>query len=408
MKGTKRSYYFVLGAIVLVYLLIQFGASGEEEPINWRESFSRQDKVPFGTYILYKEIESLFPDSEIYDTRKTVYETLNDWNHYDEYHTNTSYLFINDDFDLGMSDLDELFLYVRNGNTAFIAARFFPDAMRDSLGFEIGAPIFGETGEDSISAKFYNPHIDKREGFDFTARNLTDHFTQIDTLATEVLARNNQGDANLVRIGWGEGIFYICSAPIILTNHELLDTVNQRYASHALSHLPRESNLIWDEYYKVDNLLRKQYNGSALQYINSQPALKYAFWLIIASVILYVVFEIKRTQRIVPIMKPKPNSTKEFTETVGELYYQSGNHKNIADKKIKIFLEHIRSNYFLKTATFDAGFQRALAGKSGISEEEVKVLFRKIYGAQRVQYISENDLIELTELIDKFLHTTVG
>mgnify|MGYP000138325977 CR=1 FL=1 len=76
--------------------------------------------------------------------------------------------------------------------------------------------------------------------------------------------------------------------------------------------------------------------------------------------------------------------------------------------KIKIFLEHIRSNYFLKTETFDAGFQRALAGKSGISEAEVKVLFRKIYGAQRVQYISENDLIELTGLIDQFLHTTVG
>lgn len=402
MKGPQRKYYFILGAILALYFLMQAGGDDSGQ-INWLESFSRDDKIPYGTYVLYQELDQLFPDATVHETRNTIYETLTDWEKYEMYFGGTTYLFINDDFDADPSDITELFSYVEMGNHAFIAARFFPEDFTDSLGFETGVASLGWVSEDSVASRYLNPHLPDAKGFDFQKTNLVDHFTLIDTFRTEVLAHNNQGEANLIRVPWGDGAFYLCSAPIILTNYHLLHPENQRFVSLALSHLPAENDLIWDEYYKFKNLLRRQYTSSPLQYIYSQPALKYAFWLIIASVMLYVIFEIKRTQRIVPIVKPLPNSTLEFTETVGELYYQSKNHKNIAEKRIKIFLEHIRSHYFLKTDTFDDAFIRSLAGKSGVAEPEVAALFRSIVSIQRMSVIEENELIELSHRIDSFM-----
>lgn len=407
MKAPQRKYYVILGIIALLYFLIQAGGS-ESDPIDWMESFSREDKTPYGTYILYHELDQLFPDATVFDARKTIYETLNDWEHYNDYFGGTTYLFVNDDFDADASDLYELFSYVEQGNQAFIAARFFPEDFTDSLGFETGAANLGLTKGDSAASKYFNPHLPAAEGFNFQEQNLVDYFTQIDTLRTTVLAYNNQGEINLIEVPWGEGKFYLCSAPVILTNYHLLHPENHRFVSLALSHLPAGNNLIWDEYYKVGSQLRRQYTGSPLQYINSQPALKYALWLLVASVVLYVLFELKRTQRIVPIVKPLPNSTLEFTETVGELYYQSRNHKNIAEKRIKIFLEHIRSQYFLKTDTFDEAFLQSLAGKAGVPKAEVSALFRSITTVQRMSVITENELIELSHRIDTFMGAGVS
>ncbi len=395
-------YTVPLGVIVLLYLLIQ-ASRGDSDQIDWMESFSRDDKIPYGAYILYQELDQLFPDATVYDARNTIYETLTDWERYDDYFSGSSYLFINDDFDADAADLYELFSYVGQGNTAFIAARYFPEEMTDSLGFETGVAGLGLTKEDSAAAAYPNPYLARAEGFDFHKNNLQDHFTRIDTANTTVLAHNNQGKAHFIRIPWGEGYFYLCSTPVVFTNYHLLHPENHRFVSLALSHLPTENDLIWDEYYKFANLLRRRYAGNPLQYIYSQPALKYAFWLIIASVLLFVLFEIKRTQRIVPIIRPLPNATLEFTETVGELYYQSGNHKNIADKRIKIFLEHIRSQYFLKTETFDEAFVRAVSAKSGVEETSVRDLFRTITAIRRMSIIGENELIELSQRIDGFM-----
>ena len=54
-----------------------------------------------------------------------------------------------------------------------------------------------------------------------------------------------------------------------------------------------------------------------------------------------MIFNAKRRQRVVPIINPLPNTTLDFTKTIGNLYYQEGNHQNIVDKKIIYFLEKI-------------------------------------------------------------------
>ena len=79
------------------------------------------------------------------------------------------------------------------------------------------------------------------------------------------------------------------------------------------------------------------------------PPLAFAFWLSLILLLLYILFGGKRVQRIIEQLKPNENTTVTFTETIGRLYLQKKDNKNIADKMITYFNEYIRNTYFLNT-----------------------------------------------------------
>ena len=57
MKGLRL--YLVGSALAMVlYLLAQYY---KPKPTNWDATYVKEDKIPFGLYILYHELESLFP-----------------------------------------------------------------------------------------------------------------------------------------------------------------------------------------------------------------------------------------------------------------------------------------------------------------------------------------------------------
>ena len=90
-----------------------------------------------------------------------------------------------------------------------------------------------------------------------------------------------------------------------------------------------------------------------MRYILSQPALKWAWYIFLIGMLDFYIFNAKRKQRIVPIIKPLANTTVDFTKTIGNLYYQEGDHGNIIDKKIIYFLEKIRNEYLIDTTKLE-------------------------------------------------------
>ena len=110
----------------------------------------------------------------------------------------------------------------------------------------------------------------------------------------------------------------------------------------------------------------------------------------------------KRKQRIIPIVKPLGNTTLEFVSTIGNLYYQSGEHKNIAEKKIHFFMDRLRSKYWLNTAHLDDAFVVMASKKAGRNEEEVRDLVKVINSIRAKEKITEDELIDLNNRIEKF------
>ena len=89
---------------------------------------------------------------------------------------------------------------------------------------------------------------------------------------------------------------------------------------------------------------------------------------------LYLFTEVKRKQRIIPKYAKPKNDSLEFVTTVGKLYYEKGDHKNLADKLTQYFLDHVRNRFKISTAEINDAFEQQLAAKSNKDIGEIKAI----------------------------------
>ena len=141
---------------------------------------------------------------------------------------------------------------------------------------------------------------------------------------------------------------------------------------------------------------------SPFKFIVSQPALKWAYFIALSALLIYLIFEGKRRQRIIPIIETSQNTSLQFVETIGSLYYNQKDHKSISEKKITHLLAYLRTKFYLKTNEIDQEFRNDLSNKSGISPQEINDLFDYISFVQNNDSIAENQLITLNEKIENF------
>ena len=128
----------------------------------------------------------------------------------------------------------------------------------------------------------------------------------------------------------------------------------------------------------------------------------WAFWLLLLLLALYILFGGKRRQRIVDTIPPNTNTTVAFTETVGHLYLQKKDNRNIADKIIMYFQEYIRKKYFLNTSQVNDGFITTLSRKSNTPQADTEALFALILEVQQSAQISDVQLLLLNQHIENF------
>jgi hypothetical protein len=223
------------------------------------------------------------------------------------------------------------------------------------------------------------------------------YFNTFDTTRTTVLAVNDKNRPVTIRVKWGKGSLILNSTPLAFTNIYLLAGENHEHIATLLSCLPKQ-DVEWTEYYQVGRMEA----SSPLRFILSNEPLRWAYYICILSLLIFMVFEMKRKQRIIPIIKPLDNTTLEFVSTVGNLYYQHGDHKNAAEKKINFLLEHIRTKFWLSTTKLNDDFIKSLSGKSGLPIEEITQLVATILRIQSRPQISAFELVDLNEKIEKF------
>jgi hypothetical protein len=389
----KKNLKFLIPITVTIIILTLVKIS-EPEEIDWNESFSKYDKIPYGGYIIYDIAHELFKGSELSLTELPVYNILKDNNYY-----KTNYVFINSYFSPDVLDTEYLLNFVSEGNQVFISAFSIYGSLADSLRFETYGTFFND---DSIKINFNLTEVKSDNGFLFEKGNFENYFSEYDTSVTQVLGTNSVGNTNFIRIKYGNGNVFLNTVPLAFTNYNLLYSENEEYVYKALSHLPVQKTL-WDEYYKTGN----KYTSSALQYILSQESLKWAYYLLLGAIVLFIFFYGRRKQRIIPVIEPLKNTTVEFVQTIGNLYYQQKDYKNIAEKKISYFSEYIRNKYFIKASSFDDDdMLNILSEKSSVSRAKIKTIFLEIEKIKSSQKISEEDLININYQIENFYERT--
>ena len=388
----KKDLKFLIPLIITLVILTLIKIV-EPEEIDWSQSFARNDKIPYGGYIINDLSSDLFPNQEVIIKEFPIYNILKD-----NYVINTNYVFINSYFSPDRLDTEYLLQYAADGNNVFISAYAIYGALADSLKIISYDEFFSE---DSVNINFTNSDLNTEDGWTYFTGNFKNYFSEYDTSLVQVLGRNEFRNANYVLIKYGNGNFFLHTLPLSFTNYHLLNSNNNEYVYKTLSHLPVQKTF-WDDYYKDGN----KYTASSLQYIISQKSLRTAYYIILISIVLFIFFYGRRKQRIIPVIAPLTNTTIEFVGIVGNLYYQQKNYKNIAEKKISYFLDYIRNKYFIKTNLFDAETIQKISDKSSFSTSKIKSIFKEIDRINASTGISEEELLNINYQIENFYERT--
>lgn len=317
---------------------------------------------------------------------------------------NSNLIFIAELITINTGDGEALAKLVKNGSTVFMA----------SYGFNIQIPVLSdldidqrsEGATDSTTLRFEEGILKKRGQFAFRKSSVNAYFATLPENA-RVLTRNNYGDPTMIEVPMGKGAFYLCSTPLAFTNYNMLKPNNHEFISSSLSYLNLENTYWCGNYLGFGGLgdgsgQRPEKDRSILDFIHKHPPLTWAFYLALGTILLFMLFEIKRRQRIIPVIKPHNNTSVEFTNTVSQLYLQRGNHKDIATKRINYFLEFLRSRYHLNTNDFSTEFVEKTALKTGVDLNKTTTLFQLIKRIRQAGSINQHQLIDLNRQIDSF------
>lgn len=391
----KQNLTFVI-LIVAILGILMMGEHTKPKRINWTPTYAANDKNPYGAYIFRKELSELFPAQKIESQEQTIYESLKGnfqvRKHFAQ--GNLNYIFINRVFEPNETDFSTLKKFVTNGGEVFISARLFNKEVAEEL--EIKTSYFFMNSKDSISLKLNSPHPFAQKSYHFKAGTITEHFQEYNQNKAIVLAVNSNDQPVLIKQAYGDGYFYLNTTPLAFANYHLVMGENADFVAGMMSYLPRQT-VFWDEYYKEGRI----HDNNRLRFVLSQESLRWAFWLTVIGLLLFIIFDGRRKQRIIPIIKPLPNTTLEFTKTVGQLYYQRRDHKNMAEKRITHFLEFIRTHLYMSTINFDNDFLDRLAAKTNNNRKDIDKLFKLIKKIQASPTISDTQLLYLSTHIDR-------
>lgn len=387
MKDYKL-FLFVAIPLLLFYLAAQYN---KPRAADWTETIRNDDKNPFGTYILYHRIGDLFPGVKVSSFRQPVYNVIRD----SAIHKGT-YIIITQSAHLDKTDFDRLTQFVRQGNDVFIAANTYSTSFQKKLSIETGFEFYSGP---ALKVHFANKFL---RGKNYAlARNATNgYFTKFDTLKAIALGGNEKDHVNFLKYKIGKGYLYLNANPLLFTNYSVLQKEGADYVSTALSQLKSSKDIIWDEYYTQG----RGGKPAETRVLLANPSLRWAFYIAFFSLALFVFYQKKRRQRIIPLIKPLRNSTVDFVNIVGQVYFEKHDNLNIAEKKITYFLEGIRARYFIKTNLFDKEFIRLLSQKTGADKDFLAALFGQITLIRNSIKVSDSDLILLNQKIEQFYH----
>lgn len=385
--------------MLILCLTVQISCA---DKIDWSMTFDSNDKIPYGTYVLRNELESIFPEVEITDINTPTYTYLSE-NQYDLYHEN--YIFIYNYFPHPIEAQHEIDIFVENGGTAFIS-NHSNSAFLEKKGIKIAHKTLGNDDDvQNLSLSIIKQGHEMK--YDFQNNRNIAYFSEFDTETTEILGHvyfQGKKEPNYLKVNIEDGYFLLHATPIVFTNDYLLKKGQSLYVADVFSYLENH-DILWDNQRikRVFSSGNSQGNFfNALSFFMQHQALKTALLLFMLLGLLYLLFNYKRKQRVLPIILPYENYTLNFTKTLSEVYRNHSDHRAMVRYKINYFLEQTRQRYQLSSNDFDQNFAEILSKKSGVNLLICQQIAEKITHLKNKEKCRKEDLLQLHHLLTKF------
>ncbi len=390
--------------LLIVGGIVIYVQKDQKPDISWTPTYSSQDKMPYGTYILRKELSGLLKGAKVESIEENLYEFLITANK--DSLTQVNLLTITNEISWDQALVKQLFYFVENGNTAVLLQTHFQESLLDSLGIEKNYVIPNLSYSDQGKLQLTNKNL-HHQGFHY--QHLEPYILQIKDSAKAnitILGTKTMGDKkhpNLVKVPLKKGNLILGTDPIALTNNNLLISNNHLYAQSLLSYLPQQTTYYLDDTPVGD--IKQVISGSQMRFIFDNPGLKWAWNTLVFTLVVFIVFSTSRDQRILPIIKPLENNSVSFLKAISFMFLQNKEYGDLIDKSIFFTLEKIRHKYAISTQVLDKDFVTKLHTKSNLDTKDIQALVDFI-----VQYKNSNivatkeNLIKFNTLRQKIIH----
>lgn len=361
--------------------------------------YGYKDKEPMGGYIAYHYLNSLF-DNGVTEVMEKSFSK----HRYEVDYNKSLYIIVAKGVFMSRLDVESIMNYVSNGNTVFISAEYIDQKLLDTLDvkatFDFSSFFFRDEYQmEKSDTRLSINHDAKKYGFYFVP--FDNDFTVSDTTTTQVLGYNENDEMNFIAVDHGQGKFVFHVAPAAFSNYFLLTNNNKEYLEKTFSYFDAETaSVYWDNYYRSKRSSDDDF--SIVGFFKKHPPLYYAFLIVLGALLLFIAFGGKRRQRFVPEKVPNTNTTVSYTETIGRLYLQKKDNRNIALKMFTYFLEYVRNHYYLNTQNLNDEFAEALSRKSGVPETRVKDFLQLMHYTDHSESISDMRLLELHNHIQEY------
>ncbi len=447
---SSRNFLFAMLVLFVLFCLLQVNLP---KKFVWSPTFSHVDKQPFGCFVFDSVLTQSLPNG-YHVTKKTFFQL--DQEHAKE---KISVLMVVDQQNLKQLDVKYLCNIARRGGKVMVVAsssfddgrnadtvvvdeleRTFKVRIEDGMYFSLRGILAGLKAHDNdmydtiywnnretmYAAQsyrmFYNmvggtlfvdsvPKVKRlaytlsTAGYDYKHDSLyVGDFTRFDTIVDEkerieridTFAIKKVPAAVSVPYGKGEVIFV--SSPLLFTNYGMLEGNTSVYIFRLMSYLADLPVYRTEAYVKTDAMLVAE--QSPFREFIKRPPLRWALYLALLGVVLFMIFTARRRQRVIPIMSKPANRSLEFIQLIGTLYYQRKDHVDLVRKKFKLFAEELRktAGVDISDVNTDDREYLLLAEKTGMNSDRLKKVIRQI----RLVLHSEGNISveEMRSLID--------
>jgi hypothetical protein len=410
-------------------MLFFVAACGKKEnATDWRKQLRINEKQPYDLYLSYKHLKDIFPQSNITEQYKIF------GNH-------MSYVYVPDSdsielkiitghsIDFTEDELLALRRFVQQGNYVLIAAWELGDVFYNELNIKmldhILEPVYyrseSETSDISGLADTVanNLHVTNLPN----AGKKVDSFTYVGPCFDRFLTYpNNEAELNenvtkkfdfvyredssvlATQMYDGAGKFIFVASPIPFTNHFMLSKDGPRFTSKLLSAFPEDIKKVTWHAYQYRTAASEDDGGinNPLSGLMKYPMWRNAIILTLIGLVLYALILARRKQRSVPVIPQVKNDSLEFVESVGHLYFNKGDNKNICIKMAIHFLDYLKVKYNLPFLRYDDEFVTRVSSKSASTKEQVQEIFNTIAATNNQEMVTEEQVAYLYQLIRDF------
>lgn len=387
MNKTFRIYGLIFIVVAILLALLELS---KKDVLDWRKNFDITKKTPFGLYIFDNEVNHLLKN-KIKRIEQSPYQYFKEQSSFKQ----QNILIIEKEIDV--SSWANIMRRVEQGSDLIhISTHDIPWIELDiPQHYYVDANIWDTSTLKLTDKKLYSDSIvlDKMPG----GYGFRDLYNKEEILGQSINNRGNR-KASFIKVKRGNGNIYLHTEPLFLTNYYLLKPEAKRYIEGVFSHF-RDRETLW---FVDDSTVAV--SRSPLRVILANPPLKYAWWLLLIGLLLFLIFNAKRRQRIVPIIVPPKNKSAEFVRSVGNLYLQEGDFHDMMAKKAQYFLHKVRTDLLIDTQVLDELFSQKLHIKTGKplhKIQEAMSLIKK--GMDVYAQVTKEDLMKMNTLLDEIL-----